>query len=84
MVSRKLYANIIFMVSVIVLISLLLGYFAFQKQSVKYSLVCLSAIIILAVNLISYLNRTNKNISFFFDSIRNDDSHFTYPTQEAH
>jgi two-component system, NtrC family, nitrogen regulation sensor histidine kinase NtrY len=80
MVSRKIYSNIIIMVSVIVLFSLLLGYFAFQELSVKYSLVCLSAIIILAVNLISYLNRTNKNISFFFDSIRNDDSHFTYPT----
>jgi nitrogen fixation/metabolism regulation signal transduction histidine kinase len=30
-------------------------------------------------SLISYLNRTNRNIRFFFDSVRNDDSNLSFP-----
>jgi PAS domain S-box-containing protein len=35
----------------------------------------------LTVNLISYLNGTNKKIRFFFDSVRNDDSNLSFPVE---
>ena len=35
-------------------------------------------IVILTINLISYLNTTNRNIKFFFDSVRNDDSNLSF------
>ncbi len=37
-------------------------------------------LLILTVNLIYYLNTTNRNIRFFFDSVRNDDSSLLFPT----
>jgi nitrogen fixation/metabolism regulation signal transduction histidine kinase len=33
----------------------------------------------MTISLISYLNRTNRNIRYFFDSVRNDDSNLTFP-----
>ena len=33
----------------------------------------------MTVNLITYLNSTNKKIRFFFDSVRNDDSNLSFP-----
>jgi nitrogen fixation/metabolism regulation signal transduction histidine kinase len=33
----------------------------------------------MTINLISFLNTTNKKIRFFFDSVRNDDSNLSFP-----
>jgi len=79
MFSKKLYINIIIRVSFIVILSILLGYLIFKDQSLRFSIICLATIIILTTSLISYLNRTNRNIRFFFDSVRNDDSNLTFP-----
>ena len=38
-------------------------------------------IVFLTINLISYLNTTNKKIRFFFDSVRNDDSNLSFPIE---
>jgi nitrogen fixation/metabolism regulation signal transduction histidine kinase len=38
--------------------------------------------IVMTVNLISYLNGTNRKIRLFFDSVRNDDSSLSFPTIE--
>jgi two-component system nitrogen regulation sensor histidine kinase NtrY len=58
----------------IVALALFLGYFVFAEPSFRISLVISTTILIIAVNLISYLNTTNRKIKFFFDSVRNDDS----------
>jgi len=79
MISKKLYINIIIRVSIIVALSVLLGYFIVREQSLRFSIICSVTIILLTVSLISYLNRTNRNIRFFFDSVRNDDSNLTFP-----
>ncbi len=79
MISKWLSANIIIRVSLILIFSLLLGYLIFKEQSLRFSIICSATIIILAVNLISFLNRTNRNIRFFFDSVRNDDSNLSFP-----
>ena len=60
-------------------LSVLLGYLIFKEQSVRFSIICSLTIIILTISLISYLNRTNRNIRFFFDSVKNDDSNLTFP-----
>jgi two-component system nitrogen regulation sensor histidine kinase NtrY len=79
MISKRLYINIIIRVSLIAALSILLGYLIFSEHSVRLSILCSVTIIILTINLITYLNRTNRNIRFFFDSVRNDDSNLTFP-----
>jgi two-component system nitrogen regulation sensor histidine kinase NtrY len=66
MISRNLYLNIIIRVILIVMFSLLLGYFAFINQSIRFSIIFFISIVLLTISLISYLNLTNKKIRFFF------------------
>ncbi len=79
MVSKWLSVNIILRVSLIVILSILLGYIIFKGQSLRFSIICSATIIFMTVSLISFLNRTNRNIRFFFDSVRNDDSNLSFP-----
>jgi two-component system, NtrC family, nitrogen regulation sensor histidine kinase NtrY len=79
MISKNLYINIIIRVSLIVVLSVLLGYLLFKDQALRFSIICSATIIILTISLISFLNRTNRNIRFFFESVRNDDSNLTFP-----
>jgi nitrogen fixation/metabolism regulation signal transduction histidine kinase len=79
MLSKKLYINIILRVLLITAISVLLGYSFFSKQSIRLTVIFAVIIIILTINLILFLNRTNRNIRFFFDSVRNDDSNLFFP-----
>jgi nitrogen fixation/metabolism regulation signal transduction histidine kinase len=79
MISKSLYINIIIRVSLIAALSILLGFLIFSEHSVRLSILCSATILITTVSLISYLNRTNRNIRFFFDSVRNDDSNLTFP-----
>lgn len=79
MISRNLYLNIILRVLLIVILSALLGYLLVKDQSFRYSLICIIAIVVLTISLISYLNSTNRKVRFFFDSVRNDDSSLSFP-----
>jgi nitrogen fixation/metabolism regulation signal transduction histidine kinase len=83
MISRRLYINILFRVLLIIALSLLLGYFAFKMPSFRISLVTGIAIFLISVNLINYLNNTNRKIKFFFDSVRNDDSNLSFPVDSG-
>jgi two-component system nitrogen regulation sensor histidine kinase NtrY len=79
MISRNLYYAIIVRVSLIVIVSSLLAYFVFKDQSLRISIVLFLFLVFLTINLISYLNTTNKKIRFFFDSVKNDDSNLFFP-----
>ncbi|MCJ7449838.1 MAG: ATP-binding protein [Bacteroidales bacterium] len=79
MISKRLYINIIIRVFLIVILSILLGYLIVKEQSLRFSIICSLTIVIMTSSLISYLNRTNRNIRFFFDSVRNDDSNLAFP-----
>lgn len=79
MISKWLNASIIIRVLLIVAFSILLGYLIFGTASLRFSIVCSVIVVILTINLILYLNRTNRNIRFFFDSVRNDDSNLSFP-----
>ncbi len=79
MISKNLYINIITRVIAISLLSVLLGYIIFSVGSVRLSVLCTLAIILVTAGLIAYLNRTNRNIRFFFDSVEDDDSNLSFP-----
>jgi two-component system, NtrC family, nitrogen regulation sensor histidine kinase NtrY len=78
MISKYLYFNIIARVLLIVVLSSILGYSLFVTFSVRIAIVALLALILLTLNLISFLNTTNRKIRFFFDSVRNDDSNLSF------
>ena len=82
MISRNFSLNIILRVSLIVVLSILLGYLLVKNQSFRYILICSLTIIFLTISLISYLNTTNRKILYFFESIRNDDSSLSFNVDE--
>jgi len=52
MISKNLYINIIVRVTLIVALSVLLGYLIVKDQSFRYSLICIMAIVFLTAGLI--------------------------------
>lgn len=83
MISKKLYITIIIYVSLIVLLSVLFGFLVAGNKPIRYLILCAFGIVLLAIGLISFLNRTNRNIRFFFDSVKNEDSSLTFATSDA-
>jgi PAS domain S-box-containing protein len=81
MFSKNLYFNIILRVLLIILLSAILDYFIVVDRSWRFSIICFLIATLLTINLISYLNSTNKKIRFFFDSVRNDDSNLSFPDE---
>lgn len=81
MFSKSLYINIVLRVLLIVLFSAVLGYSVIIDHSIRFSIICILTLVFLTVNLITYLNSTNKKIRFFFDSVRNDDSNLSFPAE---
>ncbi len=79
--SRNLFLNIIIRSCILALEAI--G-FAFLLVSENYILSCIFFLIFmgLVIELIFFINSTNRRMAFFFDAIRNDDStlHFTEKT----
>jgi len=83
MISRRLYINLLIRIILIMVLSMCLGYFVFKEPSFRMSVVIAIAILIIAINLLTFLNTTNRKIKFFFDSVRNDDSNLTFPVDSS-
>jgi two-component system, NtrC family, nitrogen regulation sensor histidine kinase NtrY len=83
MISKKTYLNIVFRVLIIVVLSGIDGYLLARSLNMIYPSVLFIIIIILTVNLISYLNTTNRRIRFFFDAVKNDDSNLSFPSETS-
>ena len=81
MFSRNMYFNIMLRVLIILILSALLCYFILIYHSLRLSIIFMLILTFITVNLISYLNSTNKKIRFFFDSVRNDDSNLAFPVE---
>jgi len=79
MISNRFYFNIIVRTLLIVLFAVLSGYFLAIGKPISLSIGSLFILILLATNLISYINITNRRIRFFFDAVRNDDSNLSFP-----
>jgi two-component system, NtrC family, nitrogen regulation sensor histidine kinase NtrY len=81
MISRNLYFQIVFRVVLIAAFALAAGYNIALKGSIIISSVCLILEIPAVLNLISYLNSTNRKLSYFLESIQNDDSTLLFPAK---
>lgn len=79
MISKNLYINIIVRVLLIVFFAVLSGWLIAVQQSLLLVSACISAIPIVTVNLIYFLNMTNRRLSYFFESIQNEDSTLSFP-----
>ena len=82
MISKHFYFNILLRILLIVILTIVLGYFIFVQKSLRISIIGVLVITILTVNLILYANTTNKKIRYFFDSVRNEDSNLSFPVEE--
>lgn len=83
MISRNLYFQLIFRVLLLVLIALAAGTCIAMKSTASLVIILLIAEIIVVVNLTRYLNTTNRRLSFFLESIENEDSTLLFPTSES-
>ncbi|MBK6285049.1 MAG: hypothetical protein IPF54_22560 [Draconibacterium sp.] len=79
MSSKNFYLNIVSRTILLAATALAMGWLFFGNG--LYILTSVFALIffIQIVELINYLNRTNRKIAFFFDAVRNDDSTLHFP-----
>ena len=77
--NKTLYHSIIYRVTAIVLTSLVMAFAAVYFK--QWPLVAAGFVVILAqaVSAVHALNRTNQQISYFFNAIRNEDSTLHFP-----
>lgn len=81
MISKRLYWQILIRILLIVGLSLLSGWIFFAKGWLLISLASFAALLIVAYNLIWFLNSVNRRLFYFFDAIRNEDSTLNFPEQ---
>jgi two-component system, NtrC family, nitrogen regulation sensor histidine kinase NtrY len=84
MLSNTLYGKIVMRVTGIVLLSLILGFLIFKIHAFGFSIICFLLILITAVNLILFLNKTNSNIGYFFDSVKNNDTNLSFSIDDKY
>lgn len=79
MISRNLYFQIIVRVLAIVLVALAAGFVYTEKSSLGLPAILLLLELPLVFSLISFLNSTNRKISYFLESVQNNDSALLIP-----
>jgi two-component system, NtrC family, nitrogen regulation sensor histidine kinase NtrY len=80
MISRNLYSQIVLRVLIILLLALTAGSVVALNGPVIIALVCIIVEIPVVINLINYLNTANRKISYFLESVKNNDSALLLPT----
>ena len=79
MISRSLYINIALRVLVIVVFAFAASWCLVSGKPFILTLSGLVAVILVAANLINYLNSTNRKICYFLESVENEDTSITFP-----
>jgi two-component system, NtrC family, nitrogen regulation sensor histidine kinase NtrY len=79
MISQNIYIQIVLKVLLILLLALGAGYIIAVNGSLILSSVCVILEVPVVFNLIGYLNTTNRKISYFLESVQNDDSALLFP-----
>ena len=82
MISRNHYFQLVVRVLLIVVLSLLAGSCIAFNGSITLVAFLLIAEIFVIFNLINYLNTTNRKLSFFLESIENEDSTLLFNANE--
>lgn len=83
MISQNHYLQILYRVAMIVILSMAAGWTMAKDLSLPVTLLCLVLIVPVVINLIYYLNGTNRKISYFLESVQNDDSALSFPTDSS-
>lgn len=78
MIFKKYYFNILVRVLLIAAMGLLMGYYLFSHGPDLSFAILLTIFLLQAYNLVVYLNRTNQLLTYFFDSIKNEDSSLVF------
>ena len=83
MISKNLYYQLIFRVMILVIVAVSLG-ICLAKNG-PYSLIALLLFVevVVTINLVRYLNTTNRKMSFFLESVENDDSTLLFNSRES-
>jgi len=79
MISRNLYFQIVSRVFLVVSLALAAGLSFATYGSVVFVLIFLFIEVLLVFNLIRYLNNINRKISYFLESVQNNDSTLSFP-----
>jgi two-component system, NtrC family, nitrogen regulation sensor histidine kinase NtrY len=79
MSSRNLYLNILVRCCLLAASALLAGWLIFSRDSVMGAVIIFFLFLLQVIMLISYLNRTNRQIAFFFEAVKNEDSTLRFP-----
>lgn len=84
MISKNLYFQLLFRVLLLLAVSLLIGWMVFQKEMYMLSIILAIVLIVQTVNLVYFLNVTNRRLFYFFDAIKNEDSTLSFPEKTDH
>ena len=79
MASRNFYLNIVVRSVLLAAMAIFAGWLMFAKFFWLPAVFILMLVVFQVVEMINYLNRTNRKIAFFFDAIRNEDSTLNFP-----
>ncbi|MCB8964790.1 MAG: ATP-binding protein [Bacteroidales bacterium] len=74
MISKNLYLNLIARVVIVAITATGFGFTLAQSNTYTLPFVLLVALIVAAINLIWYINSTNRKLNLFFEAIKNNDS----------
>ena len=72
LLGKAYQRNIIIRIVVIIVMAVVAGYFITTPQS-YISLLLLFFMVLITINLVGYINRVNRKVSFFFDAALNED-----------
>jgi len=78
-ISRNLYINIVLRVTAIVLFAVLTALSIAFRKPLIISICGAVIILFITLDLIKYLNSTNRKISYFLESVQNEDSALSFP-----
>jgi nitrogen fixation/metabolism regulation signal transduction histidine kinase len=79
MASKNLYLNIILRCCFLAVSAILTGWIFFDHKIPVLGIMLAIIFVFQAAELIHFLNRTNRQIAFFFDAVRNDDTTLRFP-----
>lgn len=79
MISRNFYINIVIRVVLITLAALFTAWSVISKMPYLFIVTGIISLVALTASLIYYINSTNRRISYFFESVKNEDSALSFP-----
>jgi len=81
MIIRNFYFQVIFRTLLIVVLSACVGWLISAGKPLSLVVLCVGVDALLVYLLIQFLNSTNRKISYFLESVQNDDSTLSIPTR---